>query len=116
MPAIGSDYVAMNMYGVVSGKMKSYPAGSLYENNTCDVNRIANPDNVTFITGKETLIIGEDTGSGHQNDAIWSYNIISGDLTRIETTTVRIGNHIAVFLSGHQRLGLRYERYSASLW
>jgi secreted PhoX family phosphatase len=84
--AIGSDYVAMNMYGVVSGKMKSYPAGSLYENNTCDVNRIANPDNVTFITGKETLIIGEDTGSGHQNDAIWSYNIISGDLTRIETT------------------------------
>ena len=36
--------------------------------------------------GYNTLIIGEDTGSGHQNDAIWSYNLSSGQLTRIETT------------------------------
>ena len=83
---IGSDYVAMNMTGVVSGTMTEYAADSPYANNSCDVNGIANPDNLTFITGTETLIIGEDTGSGHQNDAIWAYNVKSGDLTRIETT------------------------------
>ena len=83
---IGSDYVARDMFGVVSGRMKTYPGDGPYANNTCDVNGIANPDNLTFITGKETLIIGEDTGSGHQNDAVWSYNTKSGELTRIQTT------------------------------
>jgi secreted PhoX family phosphatase len=84
--AIGSDYVAQNMYGVVSGTMTEYPAGSDYEGNTCDVDGIANPDNLTMISGYNTLIIGEDTGSGHQNDAIWAYNLVSGELTRIQTT------------------------------
>jgi len=83
---IGSDYVAKNMIGVISGNMVDYPDDSPYANNSCDVHGIANPDNLTFITGKEALIIGEDTGSGHQNDAIWSYNVKSGELTRIETT------------------------------
>jgi secreted PhoX family phosphatase len=83
---IGSDYVARNMYGVVSGTMTDYPAGSDYENNTCDVDGIANPDNLTMIPGYNTLIIGEDTGRGHQNDAIWAYNLVSGELTRIQTT------------------------------
>ena len=31
--AMGSDYVAQNMCGVVSGTMMDYPAGSDYENN-----------------------------------------------------------------------------------
>jgi secreted PhoX family phosphatase len=83
---IGSGYVARNMYGVVSGAMMDYPAGSDYEGNTCDVDGIANPDNLTMIQGHNTLIIGEDTGSGHQNDAIWAYNLVSGELTRIQTT------------------------------
>ncbi|MFZ2225272.1 MAG: hypothetical protein WAV26_11380, partial [Candidatus Deferrimicrobium sp.] len=30
--------------------------------------------------------IGEDTGDGHQNDAVWAYNVTSKTLTRIETT------------------------------
>ncbi len=84
--SISSDYVAQNMYGVVTGTMMDYPAGSDYENNSCDVDGIANPDNLTIIPGYSTLIIGEDTGSGHQNDAIWAYNLVNGDLTRIQTT------------------------------
>jgi secreted PhoX family phosphatase len=84
--AIGSDYVAHNMYAVVCGIAKEYEETSPYANNTCDVDNIANPDNLTFIRGYKTLIIGEDTGSGHQNDAIWSYNIEKSELTRIETT------------------------------
>ncbi|MCB1423952.1 MAG: hypothetical protein KDJ69_16125, partial [Nitratireductor sp.] len=47
---------------------------------------IANPDNITYIPGYNTLIIGEDTGSGHQNDAIWSMDIETGKLTRIFST------------------------------
>lgn len=84
--AIGSDYVAKNMYGVVAGTMRTYPEKSEFANNTCDVNTIANPDNITYMVGRDTLIIGEDSGSGHQNDAIWAFNSKSGNLTRIQTT------------------------------
>jgi secreted PhoX family phosphatase len=83
---IGSDYVAQNMYGVISGIMVSYPKDGDYANNKCDVNGIANPDNVTYLPGRDTLIIGEDTGSGHQNDFIWAYDVNTRKLTRIQTT------------------------------
>ncbi|NVJ91517.1 MAG: DUF839 domain-containing protein [Methylocystaceae bacterium] len=78
---IGSEYVAGNMYGFLAGIPKKYDS-----KNKCDINGIANPDNITFIPGRDTLIIGEDTGSGHQNDAVWSYNLKDQALTRIETT------------------------------
>lgn len=83
---IGSEYVATNMYAVVSGTVHSYPQDGDYANNTCDINGIANPDNVTYMPGRDTLIIGEDTGSGHQNDVIWAYNVSTQKLTRIQTT------------------------------
>lgn len=83
---LNASSVATKMYGLIFGKPTSYAADSVYTGNTCDVNGIANPDNVTFIPGYNTLIIGEDTGSGHQNDAIWSYNLGTKALTRIETT------------------------------
>lgn len=85
-PTIGSDYVARNMYGVVTGIMRKYPEDGDYANNECDINGIANPDNLTFIPGRDILIIGEDTGSGHQNDAVWAYNVTTQNLTRIQTT------------------------------
>ena len=88
-------YVARNMYGVVSGLPRTmargameddpYPADGPYADNQCDVNGISEPDNVTFIPGYNTLIIGEDTGQ-HQNDMIWAFNVESGVLTRIQTT------------------------------
>jgi secreted PhoX family phosphatase len=77
---IGSRYVAKNMYGEVEGILDGVSP------NKCNLDGIANPDNLTFITGYNTLIIGEDTGSGHQNDIIWSYNLNTGVLTRIQTT------------------------------
>lgn len=84
---IGSDYVAKTMSGVVLGIEKKYPEGSEYAGkNSCDVDAIANPDNLTYMTGHNTLIIGEDTGSGHQNDAVWAYDVNAKKLTRIETT------------------------------
>lgn len=79
---IGSKYVAQRWIGLVSGSK----AANTDDNNSCDKDGIANPDNVTYITGTNTLIIGEDTGSGHQNDAVWAYDRASGALTRIMTT------------------------------
>jgi secreted PhoX family phosphatase len=92
---LDENYVAENIYGVVSGIPRIYSRGALLDNpydpngpyaaNNCDLEGISEPDNVTFIPGYGTLIIGEDTGQ-HQNDMIWSYNLESEELTRIQTT------------------------------
>lgn len=79
---IGSNFVPDVMSGMIAGKY----ATTGDKLNTCDLNGLANPDNVTYINGTGTLIIGEDTGSGHQNDYIWSYDIQKDRLTRILTT------------------------------
>lgn len=79
--AIASDYVARTMDGLVAGTPVTGDT-----KNTCDKNGIANPDNVTYLPKYNSLIIGEDTGSGHRNDAIWNYNLLNGQLTRIQTT------------------------------
>jgi len=84
---IGSDFVAQDMVALISGTPTDYPEGSPWAGeNKCDIDGIASPDNLTVLPGYNTLIIGEDTGSGHQNDAVWSYNLTSGELTRILTT------------------------------
>jgi secreted PhoX family phosphatase len=80
--SIGSNFVAKNMYGLVMGKMTQ----GYDKNNKCDLDGIANPDNISFFQGYDTLIIAEDTGAGHQNDMIWSYNLKTKKLTRIQTS------------------------------
>ncbi|BBP43871.1 alkaline phosphatase PhoX [Thiosulfativibrio zosterae] len=81
---IGSDYVAYNMKGLVAGIPTTYSSTSALSGNTCDVDGIANPDNVTFLEGTSTLIIGEDTDM-HPNDMVWSYDINTGKMQRIAT-------------------------------
>jgi secreted PhoX family phosphatase len=78
---IRSQYVARNMYGVVIGETVSGD-----DNNKCDIDGIANPDNIAYLPGYDSLIIGEDTGSGHRNDLIWEYDTTRETLTRIQTT------------------------------
>lgn len=82
---IDSAYVVKNEHAEVIGMPATYEAGSDYEAYTCSVNGIASPDNLTFLAGKNTLIIGEDTGS-HPNDFVWSYDINSKRLTRVVST------------------------------
>ncbi|MEZ5778677.1 MAG: DUF839 domain-containing protein [Paracoccaceae bacterium] len=79
-------FVATSMTGVVAGKPMEYAADSEFAGNECDVDGIANPDNITYIPSAQSLIIGEDTGSGHQNDVIWAMNVESENLTRIMST------------------------------
>jgi secreted PhoX family phosphatase len=93
---IPSDLVAVNMVSEIAGRMTrawdpesdlpAYAEDGPFAANECDLKGIANPDNLTFIPGYSTLIIGEDTGSGHQNDAIWAYDVGGHTLTRIQTT------------------------------
>ncbi|WP_246624735.1 alkaline phosphatase PhoX [Oceanobacter mangrovi] len=86
---IGSDYVANSMYALVEGRPVSDDDAQVTgfeDNNSCHINGIANPDNVTYMSGYDKLIIGEDTGSGHQNDVIWAYEFDDASLTRIQTT------------------------------
>ncbi len=62
-----------NMHAIIAGTPKKYDENSTYANNTCDINGIASPDNITYLPGSYTLIIGEDTGY-HQTDLIWSFD------------------------------------------
>ncbi|MBB1072970.1 DUF839 domain-containing protein [Rhodoferax sp. 4810] len=89
---IDGSYTARSMSGLVMGipLTKNYGAANdsanFDGNNECDLNSIANPDNLTYMPGYDTLIIGEDSGTGHQNDMVWAYQLSSGRLTRIQTT------------------------------
>ena len=56
-----------------------------FSSNTCDINSIASPDNVFFDDVTKTLLIAEDTSS-HQNDATWTFNPLTGEMTRILTS------------------------------
>lgn len=79
-----SDYVAQNMRTLLTGTPKEYAAGSPLAGNRCDVDGLANPDNLTYLPGSDILVIGEDT-SRHPNDMVWAYNVQNGDLQRIFT-------------------------------
>jgi hypothetical protein len=85
---VGSEYTAQKMYSELCGEMRDYGVNHPYHGNTCDVDNIANPNGLTFIPKYKTLIIGEtsEPEKGHVNDAIWSYHVDEGQLTRIQTT------------------------------
>ncbi len=58
--------------------------------NECDVNAIANPDNVASISAYNQLIIGEDT-SNHVNNLIWIWDFTKAtgqQLIRIAATSM----------------------------
>lgn len=98
--AIGSDYVANKLSGVLAGIMTTvadpdklnpgtiaaYAGDSPYAGSACSIDGIANPDNISFMPGQKTLLIGEDSDDGHQNDMSWAYNVETKKLTRIQTT------------------------------
>lgn len=89
---IDSHYVVGNMYGLILGEMLNYPKNSPYAGNSCNVDKIAEPDNISYF--RDTLLIGED-GSYHQNNSIWAYNLETKELNRLlsaplgaETTSI----------------------------
>lgn len=85
--SIDSSYVVNNMYSIVEGETMKYESNSIYANNKCNVNKISNPDNITFIEDSNLLVIGEDT-SKHENNMIWTFNIDTKELKRIGTAPI----------------------------
>lgn len=78
---IDSQYIARTMDGLVAGQpISNDPA------NNCALDAIANPDNLSYLARYNALIIGEDSTDGHQNDAVWSYDLNTNALTRIFST------------------------------
>jgi uncharacterized protein len=78
-------YTLTSAKSFLEGKPREYKDGP-YLGQTCDIDGIANPDNLTFIPGYNTLLIGEDTGTGHQNDAAWAVNAETKALMRFLTS------------------------------
>jgi secreted PhoX family phosphatase len=76
---LDQDYVAGEMRALLRGKTVDDDP-----DNACDAEGIANPDNLTFLTGLGTLIIAEDT-SFHLHDMLWAYQTDKGRLTRLLT-------------------------------
>jgi len=75
-----SNYTATTMQAILVGKEIAEDS----EGNSCDLNGISNPDNITMIQNSDLIIIGEDS-SLHTNNTVWSYNLTTKELTRIAT-------------------------------
>ncbi len=78
-------YAVTGAKSFITGKPNEYKDGP-YAGTACDIDGIANPDNLSFIPGYGTLLIGEDTGNGHQNDASWAVDTRTMAMTRITTS------------------------------
>lgn len=77
--SIGSDYVVTNMSGLVLGEDLATPDA---DGNTAALDKIANPDNLTYSEELKTLFIAEDSGM-HTNNFGWAYNVDTKKLSRI---------------------------------
>jgi len=76
---VDENYRVKDMKALVLGK----PVKQL-SRNSCDVNHMANPDNLTFVKNTSTLIIGEDSHY-HENNVVWAYDTKEKRLDRIIT-------------------------------
>jgi hypothetical protein len=73
-------YAATAMRSLLAGKPVADDP-----DNECDSEAIANPDNLTFLTGQDTLIIAEDSSQGHLHNMLWAYHLGEKRLTRLLT-------------------------------
>ncbi|MBU1668442.1 DUF839 domain-containing protein [bacterium] len=81
---LDNDYKAVKMKAVLTGRMIEKDV----HGNSCAVNSIANPDNISILKGSNILSIAEDTTS-HENNMIWAYDLESKHLTRVITVPLK---------------------------
>ncbi len=81
---VDTNYNATAWNVVIAGTPTTYDANSPYTNNYCDVNGIANPDNINMIPDTSLLMIGEDSGA-HINNVYWAYDLDTKSLKRVLT-------------------------------
>lgn len=80
---LDDDYFATKLVPLICGKPDFTPG--IPSSQICDIDSIANPDNLAVIIEHDGIIIGEDT-SNHQNDVIWYMDLKIRDLQRILST------------------------------
>ncbi|MDR7078758.1 secreted PhoX family phosphatase [Neobacillus niacini] len=100
--AINSSYVAPSMSGLVVGE--DLPAADAY-GNTANVDKVANPDNLSYSEAMRTLFIGEDSGN-HTNNFVWAYNVDTKELERI--LSVPAGAEATGLFAADDRNGFSY--------
>ena len=100
--AIESSYVASSMSGLVVGE--DLPAADAY-GNTANVDKVANPDNLSYSEAMRTLFIGEDSGN-HTNNYVWAYNVDTKELNRI--LSVPAGAEATGLFAADDRNGFSY--------
>ena len=76
---IKSKYVANEITGLLMGEDLAVKDA---DGNKANVDKIANPDNITYSEKMRTLFIAEDSGN-HVNNFGWAYNIDTKKLSRI---------------------------------
>lgn len=76
---IDSKYAASSMEGLLVGE--DMAEADSY-GNTANVDKVANPDNLSYSPAMRTLFIGEDS-SKHTNNFVWSYNLDTKELSRV---------------------------------
>jgi hypothetical protein len=78
--AINSEYVATKMF--VPEGLEGEQIATDANGNTCNVDKIANTDNVAYSEKMRTIFVGEDSGT-HTNNFVWAYNIDTKKLSRL---------------------------------
>lgn len=76
---MNSKYVANEITGLLMGEDLAVKDA---DGNKANVDKIANPDNITYSEKMRTLFIAEDSGN-HVNNFGWAYNIDTKKLSRI---------------------------------
>ncbi|WP_309497352.1 alkaline phosphatase PhoX [Sulfurovum sp.] len=80
---VDENYRVEDMKALITGEASD--KDSIY---SCDIDKIANPDNLTFVKNTSTLIIAEDSHY-HENNAVWAYDIKEDRLDRMMTLPKR---------------------------
>ncbi|MCY9548636.1 alkaline phosphatase PhoX [Lysinibacillus xylanilyticus] len=99
---IHSSYVAPSMSGLVVGEdLKQADSFG----NTANVDKVANPDNLSYSESMRTLFIGEDSGA-HTNNYVWAYNVDTKELDRV--LSVPAGAEATGLFAADDRNGFSY--------
>ncbi len=83
---IDSAYAAVRARSVLAGVPAAYQ-GTALEGNRCDVEAVANPDNIAYLPGQGLLLIAEDSHN-HVNNMLWAADLETGALTRVMTAPI----------------------------
>ncbi|MDD5388773.1 MAG: DUF839 domain-containing protein [Gallionellaceae bacterium] len=105
--AIDSDFVPVTMEALVVGEDMAADA----EGNKSRLDKIANPDNLSYSEAMRVLFIGEDSGN-HVNNFLWAYHLDSGKLARILSLPMgaeSTGLQVVDDLNGHAYIMSNYQ-------